>query len=271
MHLRTMVIWMAMLGLGWAGLEADEVYLRDGRVLDGEVISAPESAVVDLKAGSGTLVAIQHFDRAIVLRITYGISVRDQAIAGLRARRAALAGGGEASDWWALSVSARDSGDLIMAKECATETLARDRQHSEAAKALGLSRHNGIWMRANEAAVARGEIYFRDRWVTWGQRDAVLADEAKRHDEALAEQKVRDENRRIAAAQAALASGANQPYPETSLNIQNYQTPYVPLVGGYGFHSVYWQNAYSPVCGPCIGIHASGGGHNTSWSFTWGL
>lgn len=271
MRLTTVILCATAAGLGWTSLEADEVYLRDGRVLEGEVISAPEAAVVDLKAGSGTLVAIQHFDRALVQRVTYGVSAREQALVDLRIRRAALASGGEAADWWALSISAREFGDPIMAKECATETLARDPQHAEAAKVLGLTRHNGIWMRANEAAVARGEIYFRDRWVTWGQREAVLADEAKRHEEAMTEQKARDENRRIAAAQAAVEAGANQPYPETSLNIQNYQTPYVPLGGGSLYHSMYWQNAYAPACGPFIGVHASGGGHNTSWSFSWGL
>jgi hypothetical protein len=103
MRLTTVILCATAAGLGWTSLEADEVYLRDGRVLEGEVISAPEAAVVDLKAGSGTLVAIQHFDRALVQRVTYGVSAREQALVDLRIRRAALASGGEAADWWALS------------------------------------------------------------------------------------------------------------------------------------------------------------------------
>jgi hypothetical protein len=108
-----------------------------------------------------------------------------------------------------------------------------------------------------------GEIYFRDRWVTWGQREAVLADEAKRHEEAMTEQKARDENRRIAAAQAAVEAGANQPYPETSLNIQKlYQTPYVPLGGGLRLRTTPCTGR-TPMPRPVvrfIGVHASGGG-----------
>jgi hypothetical protein len=260
-----------------ASAAADEVYLRDGRVLEGEVISAPDAAVVDLKAGSGSLVAISHFERAQVLRITFGVSAREQGLQELRARRAALGTGGEAEDWWAISQHARDLGDSLMAKECATETLARDRDHAEAAKLLGLSRSHGIWMRANEVATDRGEVLFRGRWMSWAAREQLLADEARNRAEALAEFKEREENRRIAAAQSQVEAGYGLA-PATSLQ-PTYQQLYPQqqtgvFFGGTGSgfgRSVLWPNAYAPGCGPFIGIHANGGGANTSWSFNWGF
>jgi hypothetical protein len=214
-----------------------------------------------------------------VLRITFGISARELGLQELRTRRAALGTGGEADEWWAISQKARDLGDSLMAKECATETLARDRDHAEAARLLGLSRSHGIWMRANEVATARGEILFRGRWMSWAARDQLLSDEARSRAEALAEFKAREENRRIAAAQAQVEAGAGLA-PETSL--QPAYQPLYPQQGtsvffggtgtGTGFgRSVIWQNAYAPACAPFIGVHASGGGPHSSWSFSWGF
>jgi hypothetical protein len=260
-----------LLILGSACVQADEVYLRDGRVLVGEVVSSPGAETVDLKSGSGTLVAIQHFDRSQVERITYGMSASDVALAALRTQRAALGQGGDAEDWWTLSRRARDLGDMIMAKECATETLARDRRHAEAGKFLGLVRCNGVWMRANEVAVAHGETFFRDHWVTWAEREAILADESRRHEEALAERQARDENRRIAAAQAAVAAGDSPPYPETNLGVQQSYPLYPPYGGISPYRSTYWQSAYAPVYGPYVGIHVGGGGKNGSWNISWGF
>ncbi len=270
----------AAAGLAIAALvsaAADEVYLRDGRVLEGEVISAPEAPVVDLRAGSGSLVAISHFERAQVLRISFGVSAREQGLQELRARRAALGAGGAAEDWWALSQHARDLGDALMAKECATETLARDRDHAEAAKQLGLTRSHGIWMRANEVATDRGEVLYRGRWMSWAARDQLLAEEARAHAEALAEFKAREENRRIAAAQAQIEAGSGLA-PETTLQ-PTYQQLYPQQQSGVFFggtgtgfgRSVLWQNAFAPACAPFIGVHASGGGAHSSWSFNWGF
>jgi hypothetical protein len=276
----TTIRTVAAVGLALAAIAsaaADEVYLRDGRVLEGEVISAPDAAMVELKAGSGSLVAISHFERAQVLRITFGVSAREQGLQELRARRAALSTGGEAEEWWSLSQHARDLGDTLMAKECASETLARDRDHAEAAKLLGLSRSHGIWMRANEVATDRGEVLYRGRWMSWAAREQVLADEARSHAEALSEFKAREENRRIAAAQASVEAGSGLA-PETSLQPTYQQLQPQQQSGvffgttGSGFgRSVLWQNAYAPACAPFIGVHASGGGAHSSWSFNWGF
>ncbi len=277
---------VALALAGLASVAADEVYLRDGRVLEGEVISAPEAAVVDLRAGSGTLVAISHFERSQVLRITYGVTAHEIALSQLRTRRAALGSGGEAEDWWALSQQARAAGDALMAKECAAEVMARDRDHAEAAKLLGLSRSHGIWMRANEVATARGEVLFRGRWMSWGEREQLLAEEARARAQELAELKAREDARRIAAAQANVEAGgglAAETILQPGYSQPGYRQPYVPLYpvqqsgvsfGGTGAsfgRSLYWQNAYAPPCGPFIGVHASSWGVNSSWSFNWGF
>lgn len=270
--LRHALIWIAALAGSIPAASADEVYLADGRVLEGEVTSPADSAVIDLRAGSGTMVAIQHFERAKVLRVVYGTTARQQRLRELRERQAALGSGGSSDDWWAIAQRAKELGDPVQAKECATQTIARDRQHAEARKALGMVLYNGVWMRPNEIAAARGEVLYQGQWMDWATREALLSEEAKRRDDQAAARKAREDQRRAAYAQAAAEAEAVAPYPETRLGDQGYRLPDTLF-----YRSIYWPSlAYPTTCGPVrpyyrptVSLQASGGGGNHAWSFAW--
>lgn len=259
-------------------LAGDEIHLVDGRVIEGEVTSPPEAAIVDIRSGAGSLVAVQHIDRAKVARIVYKTSPRQARMVELAALRGALSAEASADDCYRLALRFREAGDATQAKELAGEAVARDRHHAEARKMLGLTLYNGVWMRPNEIAAARGEVFFDGRWVSFGEREAILADQAKRREEALAARKALEERRRA----AALAAAATELHPPTTLGGSGYGyaggSPHVPYravfwpgygasYGGYGvghYHS--HGGAWSR---PVVSINASGGGSHHAWDFHW--
>ncbi len=271
------------------GLSADEVYLKDGRVLEGEVVSPPGAAVLDLKVSAAGMVAVQHFDQDRIVRVTYGKSVRQRDTEALLADRAKLGPDADAAAWWRLAERAKAMGDQVLAREFANETVARDRDHDEARKLLGMVRFRGVWMRPSEVATARGEVVFRGAFVSWADRERTLADEARRRREAEVARKERTDQRRAEAAARAPAElypetdlGYSQPYRSYYWNGYGNQYPgypgYPPVVvyppgGGYPGAGLPGQPRppFRPILrgGSGVSISANGGGSSSAWSFSW--
>jgi hypothetical protein len=279
-----------LLFAAWSGasLPGDELYLADGRVIEGEIISAADADMVDIRVGSAGLVAIQHFPRAKVLRVVHRVSARQTAIADLQHQIDELSAkpGASAADWWTLARKFQDRGEQATARDLATRVITIDRHHADARKLLGMVRHQGVWMRANEIATARGEVFFRGAWVSWAQQEDTLADEAQRRGEQLALRKERDEQRRqsrLAAAAAAESSAALQETYTGGYYRSPYYNGYTGGFGGigYGFsHGGYGGGYYGgypyypiarPYCPPRSIWHigATGGGNNHAWRFGW--
>ena len=279
--------WLALLlCLALVGrLPADEVYLNDGRVIDGEIVSPTAAEIIDIRVASGGLVAIQHFPRAKVQRVVYGISARQTATDELNQQITALSKRPDASaaEWWALARRQQERGETATAKDLAMRVLALDRQHAEARRLLGMARYHGVWMRVNEAAVARGEVFFRGAWVSWAVQEQTLVEESRRHEEQASARKERDEQRRQARIAAAVAAESAAPYQDTYAS-DFYRSPYYNSYGyggGYGFSyggisGGYYPPPVRPVCGPGYGsgygwhIGAVGSTGNTAWAFHWG-
>ncbi len=271
-----LVTLVGLMAISW--LTADELYLTDGRVVEGEVVSSAGSETIDIRVGSAGLVAIQHFPRAQVERVVYGVSARQTALSELNQQVAALSKRTDATsdEWWHLARKLQERGETAAAKDLAVRVLALDRHHGEARKMLGMTRCQGVWMRVNESAVARGDVFFRGSWVTWAMQEQTLLDEARRRDEQLSARKERDEQRRQARLTAAIAAeNAAVTYPETYVS-GYYRSPYYNPFGGwhgpaYGPGYPAYPIVRPPVCGPGIGWHigASGGGSNSAWSFSW--
>lgn len=269
-----------------ASLSGDELYLADGRVIEGEILSAADADVVDIRVGSAGLVAIQHFPRTKVLRVVHRVSARQTALSALQQQIDAFAAKPDASadEWWALTRKLQERGEQATARDLAGRVVAIDRHHAEARKLLGMVRHHGVWMRANEVATARGEVFFRGAWVTWSQQEETLADEARRREDQLALRKEREEQRRqsrLAAAAAAESAAAMQDtyvsgyyrspyYNPYGGGFYSGNRPYLPLMGVYPIGG--YPTVRAPYCGPGVGWHigASGGGSNHAWSFRWG-
>lgn len=276
-----------LLCAAWAGasLPGDELYLADGRVIEGEIISAADADIVDIRVGSAGLVAIQHFPRTKVLRVVHRVSARQSAIADLQHQIDELNAkpGVSAADWWTLARKFQDRGEQATARDLATRVIAIDRQHADARKLLGMVRHQGVWMRANEIATARGEVFFRGSWVTWAQQEDALAEESRRREEQLALRKERDEQRRQARLAAAAAAESSAAMQETYVS-GYYRSPYYNAYSGYGYRSgfgygygggYYGGYPYHPIarpyCPPRTSWHigATGGGSNHAWRFGW--
>ncbi len=261
---------------------ADVVKLDDGREIEGEILSAPDAAVIEVRVTIGGLTGVQRFEAKHVVSISHGPSPRQQAIAAINAKRVALAGsdgGGSADEWWALASDARKSGDPMLAKDLAAIVVERDRQHPEARKLLGQVKQNGVWMRPREAAAARGELYFRGRWTSWTEKETILASEERARQEQEIERKRLMDQR--AADNAAVAS-----YQQPQANFGVYQSvPSYGYAGGYSSYPyaprvVYWPSTYAGYtqasyssCQPRSGlvVRAAGSSGSTSWSINWGF
>lgn len=290
---RGWLIPVLLLATCFAGaLPGDELYLTDGRVIEGEIISAADADVIDIRVGTTGLVAIQHFPRTKVLRVVHRVSARQTAMNELQQQIDALADKTDATaaEWWDLARRFQNRGELASAKEMAARVVAIDRHHADARRLLGMVRHQGVWMRPNEIATARGEVFFRGAWVSWAQQEEALAEEARRREEQLALRKERDEQRRQARLAAAVAAENAAALQETYVS-GYYRSPYYNPYGGSFYGGSYFNGNYGggyygggyrpgyrpghplipqPWCAPG-GWHvgAVGGGSKHAWAFRW--
>ncbi len=273
-YLPFMVSFAVLMTAGF--LSADELTLSDGRVLDGEIISAADAEMVEIRVGAAGLSAVQRFARAQVVKQVYGDSPAQRAQKALAARRATLMAvpDVDAAAWWQLANDARTAANMSLAREAAMAVIARDRQHDGARRLLGQTRCNGVWMRANEAATARGQVWDDGAWITWNERQHRLAEAARMRAEAA------ESRRRFFASQ----SGVNVSV-EPSVSVFTYGQGYV-WPSGVVPYGRYWSAGGCPVGGIGGGyagsgstcnngsngfIAASGGGNSTRWAFRWGF
>lgn len=253
-----------------------ELTLVDGRVIEGEVISRDAETVV-VRSVSGSLSAVQRFPADQVLSIRLEPSARRQQLDALGERQRLLADGGTAAEWWELAQAYRSLGETIFARRCAQAVLHRDREQVEAARLLGLVRSHGIWMRSDEAAVADGKVFHEGRWLTWTQRERLLAER---------ERQLANQRREAVAALEARRSAHVPDYrwpvtqdldrdpwllpPQTARNggflVDGVWTPY-PL------RAVYWPARPVLVVPvrqqPQVRLQASGQRGSTTWAVDW--
>ncbi len=164
-------------------LAADEILFTDGRTLEGEIIATEANGDLKLAIGYGEPVAIRYVKHGEVQEIRRGPTERQKRLQVLLAERDALATQATATgeQFWKLAERARILDEGSLRRELAKAAIDHDPDHAEAREYLGFVQQDGTWMTRIEAAKARGEVFFRNRWMTAAQRDAlVAADEAKR-------------------------------------------------------------------------------------------
>jgi hypothetical protein len=239
-----------------AALAADELHLRDGRVVEGDVSPATQPGMLDVVVGAQGFTATLHIAAAEVREHRRGDTPRQARVRLLDAERARLGShGGDAATWWRLAEGYRREDLALPAKHCARQVVQRAPDHAEARAYLGQVRHEGRWMTMAAAAAARGEVFFRGRWMPAAARDAILADEAAtvareaeaqrlRHEQALARL---EEARRRAEIDA-----LRQPEPAASVTFATV----VP------YPSILWRD-------PQWWLHGSGNLWGIDWDFTW--
>ncbi len=195
-------------------LAADEVRLKNGRVIEGDVESQPGADEVLVSTHSHGLTATLHFKASEVVEIRFGQSPAQRRLADFAARRTALAARDveveqPAEAWWKLALEARELQETPAFRELAQITIDHDPEHVAARKALGFVRQDNKWMKPADAALARGEVFFRGKWMPLAQRDMILADEErvakKAQDDAEGERQRRLRAAELAKAEADVA------------------------------------------------------------------
>ena len=156
---------VVVIALVAAPVLADEVYLRGGGQITGEIVSRSEDSVT-IDIGGGTLTARM----SSIVRIEESVSPLQE----YRSKAANIAAGDteawrELARWatsWALSSQAADAYSHVLA------TLPDDQ---EANSALGMVWLNGRWVTEEESYVAQGYVKFEGQWMTPRERQAILA------------------------------------------------------------------------------------------------
>ena len=223
---------------------SDEIHLADGRVVEGEVLDLGNGES-ELTIVQGGMRASQRIASNQILKVVKGPGRQQQAYVLLQGRKQELtraAGGGSAEGWWDLAGQAQERKESVFARECAAEVVQRERHHAAARSLLGQVRQNGVWMLAQEANVARGEVYHAGRWMPWSEREALREAEAKH----------------AAELRAALAKAMREAQE------RDYQPPAETII--YVNQSPAWS--YQRYCDPYAGgfnLLAGGRYHNWAW------
>lgn len=177
---RTLLTSAVLLALT-AGLpstaEADILWFKNGRSLQGSVRELPDGRV-EITLPYGTLA----FSRNQVERVEEAISVAevvDQALATLRP--------GDAEKLFELAEWCREKREHTLAQRLYQQVLAADPDHAGARQRLGFEFQDGTWMSPEDARRARGEVFFKGRWVRAEDLRILEAQRAERRLERLEE------------------------------------------------------------------------------------
>jgi hypothetical protein len=209
--------------------EADEVFLRGGGHLTGEVVERrADSIVVDVGAGRIGLPA------SSVERIVPGPSPL-----AVYQQRAGQLGPKDAAGWLALGEWARSQDLSTKAGEAFERVLTIDPNNAAAHRALGHVQWQGAWMTAEESHRARGYVLFEGRWMSPEEREDIRAERAAAADESRAESdaRVREaEDRADAAEEEAQRAQADLGLDSIYGGGFAYASPY-PYFYGFGARS----------------------------------
>jgi hypothetical protein len=292
---------LGLLVLTFSGvLIADEISLKDGRIIDGEVLSQPGDPDVVVQTRVSGISATIRFKNEDVIAIHYGKTdnqrIQEAFAAKCQALTAKDAQSPQGADaWWLLAEEAKRLGDTPAWRKLAQTTLERDPNHAPARLALGYVLQDGKWMKPAEAAALRGEVLFRGKWMPAAQRDAILAEETRVQDEATA-RATRERELRLAqielakreaelrAAQLA-AEPAPAPAPQVIYTTNTYASSYGSSWNGSSCGTAWgnpgWNNVtvirpplYRPTpVAPCppsgLQVQAAGQGNGFAWGVSY--
>ncbi len=152
---------------------ADDVYLRGGGRITGEIIEQTEDSVsVDIGGGSLTV------RMSSVERIEKSVSPMQE----YRARAAEIPAG-DTEAWRELARWATSNALGSQVADAYSHVVAILPNDEEANRALGRVRLDGRWVSEEESYKARGYIEFEGEWMTPAERQAILAERQARDNE----------------------------------------------------------------------------------------
>lgn len=188
---------------------ADEVWLDNGRRLTGKV-SVLADGRVEVVAAVGRLV----LPGERVVKIERSESLEEAVHAAL-ARLPAT----DAQSRFELASHCTGQGAATLARQLLHQVLALEPDHQGARLALGFQRFQGEWLTTEQVHAARGEVWFRDRWVSTAEREGILAWETAQASAAAEASRAQTRAAELAAseAQRALAEEQSRPAPPSFL------------------------------------------------------
>lgn len=135
-------------------IAADEVRLKDGRVIEGNVVEDGETVRIQGEHGGVS------FRRDMVVKITYGPTRKEVFAQRLAAiREGDVDGLFDLAGWCEAEGMLRERDQLL--KRC----LEIDPQHDGANEVLGRVKYDGRWMTAEQAAEAQGLVNWGGQWI----------------------------------------------------------------------------------------------------------
>ena len=214
---------------------ADEVFLRGGGSIHGEVVQRTAASIV-MEVGPGRMtLPMSRVER--IVATTSALSVyRD---------RAARLASGDVAGWLGLARWAEGRDLLTQAREAFEHVVAVDPSNAAANAALGRVQLDGQWVTREESYRARGLVSFEGTWVTPAERRgarqrargrAAQPRARPRGDPARAREA--EARARTAEAEARRAEAAAQGGSGWSGSDWGYGGGYGPVYGG-GYGGVY--------------------------------
>ena len=159
-------IGILMIALVAVPALADDVYLRGGGQITGQILEqTDESVTVDI--GGGTITA----KMSTVVKIDKNASPLQEYRA-----RAAKIPAGDAEAWRELARWANGYSLSSQAREAYREVVAILPNDEEANTALGMVQLDGKWVTQEESYRARGYVQFEGEWMTPAEQQSIVAD-----------------------------------------------------------------------------------------------
>ena len=162
---------MVLIALAASPTFADDVYLRGGGQITGEIIEQTEDSVTVDVGGGGTMTA----HMSSVVRIEKSISPLQEY-----RERAASIPEGDAEAWRELALWATNRALSSQALKAYAQVVAILPDDPEANRALGRVQVNGKWVSEEESYRAQGYIEFEGQWMTPAERQSILAERQTR-------------------------------------------------------------------------------------------
>jgi len=205
---------------------ADEVYLRGGGQITGEIVSRSEDSVT-IDIGGGTLTARM----SSVVRIEESVSPLQEYRS-----RAARIPADDTEAWRELARWAKGQALSSQAAEAYSQVLHVLPDDQEANSALGRVWFDGRWVTEEESYAARGYVEFEGYWMTPQERQSILSTRQAR--EEANRQAIDAEVQAIEAEQKA---AAEQKEAERQAAMRgNLPQLGDPVVWGWGPGPAYW-------------------------------
>jgi hypothetical protein len=209
---------------------ADDVYLRGGAQITGQIVDQTEDSVtVDI--GGGTITA----QMSSVVRIEKNTSPLQE----FRTRAAGIAAG-DAEAWRQLARWANGYSLSSQAREAYREVLKILPDDEEANTATGMVRLDGKWVTEEESYRAQGYVQFEGKWMTPAEQQSIIAGRQAQQAQAEADRKANEA--KVASIEAEQQAEQKRQEEERAKLDANSNTVY----WGWGAGPRYWYKPTRP-------------------------